>query len=105
MSNENQPESGISRTRPETDGDSSLPSLELYTHEFCPYCHTVIDLMEEIGIMDSVVLHDVLQDPEEMETLIRMTGKKQVPCLVVDGKPMHESRDIKSFLFETFAGT
>ena len=86
------------------DAGSGLPYLEFYTHEHCPYCHTVIGLMEEIGIKDRVILHDVLQDEEKMEALIKMTGKKQVPCLIVDGKPMHESRDIKSFLLETFTG-
>ena len=33
---------------------------------------------------------------------IELAGKKQVPCLVVDGKPMHESKDINRFLYRAF---
>jgi glutathione S-transferase len=36
--------------------------------------------------------------------LVKLTGKTQVPCLVIDGKPMHESEDIKQYLYQTFGG-
>ena len=50
------------------------------------------------------MVHDILADPKEMETLIKVAGRKQVPCLFVDGKPMHESGDIRSFLLKLFSG-
>ncbi len=49
-------------------------------------------------------LHDILADPRQMDALIELAGKKQVPCLVVDGKPMHESKDINRFLYQAFCG-
>jgi glutathione S-transferase len=40
-------------------------------------------------------------DPQHRSDLIEIGGKNQVPCLVVDGKPMYESEDIIAYLKET----
>jgi glutathione S-transferase len=60
--------------------------------------------MKNMRLEDKVIHHDVLADPKEMEALVTLTGKQQVPCLVVDGKPMHESQDINRFLYQAFYG-
>lgn len=104
MNNSANSKSDGSEKRNDSAEASALPRLDLYLHEFCPYCHTVLDLIEEMGQKDSVVVHDILADPKEMETLIKVAGRKQVPCLFVDGKPMHESGDIRSFLLKLFSG-
>ena len=84
-------------------GSAGKPvKLELYTHDYCPYCRTVINTMAELNIKDKVIFHDILSDDDKMAELIRLSGKKQVPCLVVDGKPMQESEDIRQFLLDNF---
>ena len=45
---------------------------------------------------------DTLQPGNEQD-LIRVGGKKQVPCLVVAGKPLYESDDIVAYLREKVA--
>ena len=40
---------------------------------------------------------DTLQ-PGIQNDLVRVGGKKQVPCLVVNGKPLYESDDIVEYL-------
>ena len=36
----------------------------------------------------------ISESPEIRQELIAIAGKTQVPCLVVNGQPMHESDDI-----------
>lgn len=45
----------------------------------------------------NVDLRDTLQ-PGNQNDLIRIGGKKQVPCLVMNGKPMYESDEIITYL-------
>ena len=40
--------------------------------------------------------------PGNQNDLIRIGGKKQVPCLVINGKPLYESDDIVAYLRENF---
>ena len=42
---------------------------------------------------------DTLQ-PGIQNDLVRIGGKKQVPCLVADGRPLYESDDIIAYLRE-----
>ena len=41
-----------------------------------------------------IPLSDITNDPEAVEKLIEVGGKRQVPCLFIDGKPLYESDDI-----------
>ena len=48
----------------------------------------------------AVTYKDIIQDPEAEKTLIAVGGKRQVPCLFIDGKPLYESLDIIKWLEE-----
>ena len=63
--------------------------LELYIHPRCPYCAKVTQFMKRSGIEIKVI--DVSSSKETWEGLRLRAGKRQVPCLFIDGKPMHES--------------
>lgn len=72
-----------------------LQDHTLYYSKTCPYCQKVLRFMSENNItMDT---RDTKQ-PGIQDDLVRIGGKKQVPCLVVDGKPMYESQDIIEYL-------
>lgn len=43
-------------------------------------------------------LHNIHENEDDREELIRVGGKQQVPCLFIDGKPMYESGDIVMWL-------
>lgn len=77
--------------------------LILYHFENCPFCHRVEDAISRLGIEGKIERRDILKEPKFKDELVQMTGVKQVPCLVVDGKPMLESLDIIKFLEKTFA--
>ena len=48
--------------------------------------------MKSRGI--EVPLRDISTDADALETLVRVGGKRQVPCLFIDGEPLYESDDI-----------
>ena len=74
-------------------------TLELYKKDTCPYCQRVMKYINESGRSD-IIYRDILQDPEAERTLVTVGGKKQVPCLFIDGTPMYESLDIIKWLEE-----
>ena len=73
--------------------------LKLYMFETCPYCRKVIAEIERQGRTD-IEYHNIRESEEDLKELIRVGGKKQVPCLFIDGRPMYESSDIVDWLKE-----
>ena len=72
--------------------------LQLYHRWHCPYSKRVRDFVDEHKLgdrIDYVELGEVEGAESELEGL---TGRTQVPCLVIDGKPMLESADIVQWL-------
>lgn len=72
--------------------------LELYFFEQCPYCQYVMQALRVTGLEDKVTFFDIHEDVKNKQKLIKDTGKGTVPCLYIDGKPMHESRDIAAWI-------
>ena len=75
-------------------------ALILYHFEACPYCAKVRAVVEDLGV--DLDMRDTRENDNYREELLAMTIKTQVPCLVIDGKPMHESDDIIDYLRENF---
>jgi len=76
------------------------PDLVLYHFEACPYCVKVRDFIQAKGL--KIPIRDIRLDPAAEKELRRVGGKKQVPCLFIDGKPLYESEDIIRYLDENF---
>lgn len=70
--------------------------LELFMKPACPYCVKVMSFMEENGI--TVPLRNIEADEDAAKTLVTVGGKRQVPCLFIDGQPLYESGDIIEWL-------
>lgn len=62
---------------------SYIENLVLYYRKCCPYCLKVLRFMEEQGI--TMEKRDTTM-PGVEEELIRIGGKRQVPCLVIKGQ-------------------
>lgn len=75
-----------------------MSHYELYIRHTCPFCQKVLHFMKSRGI--EVPLRDISADPEALETLVRVGGKQQVPCLFIDGAPLYESDDIIAYFKE-----
>lgn len=72
--------------------------LELYYFEQCPYCQIVLSAIKSNKLENKVTYFDTRKDQKNREKLISDTGRSTVPCLYIDDKPMHESRDIADWL-------
>ena len=77
-------------------------NLELYIKNGCPYCHKVLAFMDANGI--ELPLHNIDESDADRERLVEVGGKRQVPCLFIDGKAMYESDDIIAYLGKEFLG-
>jgi len=66
----------------------------------CPYCQRVRDYLAKENI--TVPLKDTRDNPDYRDELIKIGGKPQVPCLVIDGKPLYESLDIIEWLKKNY---
>ncbi len=72
--------------------------LELFYFESCPFCRLVLKYLEDKK--NNIVFKDIRKNSEYKNELKGLSGKTQVPCLVIDRKPMFESLDILNYLKE-----
>lgn len=71
--------------------------LTLYMFDTCPYCKKVINEIDSQH-RDDIEFKNIRKNEKDREQLIETGGKSQVPCLVIDGKPLYESSDIIEWL-------
>lgn len=74
----------------------NTPSLHYYFFESCPFCQMVKSTINQLNI--KVEYFDISSDQNALQKLVQDTGRQTVPCLYIDGRPMHESRDIMNWL-------
>ena len=70
--------------------------LELYVRPGCPFCAKVLRFMREKQI--ALTLRDITDGSSNRDDLVRIGGKAQVPCLIIDGSPLYESSDVIDYL-------
>ena len=73
-----------------------MHKLTLYYFSTCPYCHFVNRVIKDLNLF--VDYKNIHEDELAYEKLVKDTGRSTVPCLYVDGNPMHESSDIIDWL-------
>ena len=79
-------------------------ALQLYHRWHCPYSKRVRDYIEQQGLGDRIEFIEIGEVDGAEAKLADLTGHAQVPCLVIDGKPKLESRDIVDWLGANLAG-
>jgi glutaredoxin len=75
-----------------------MKKLELYFFPQCPYCQIVEEALRQTGLNKTVLHYDIMKNTLYKQELIKKTGRGTVPCLFIDGQPMHESKDIAAWL-------
>ena len=70
--------------------------LKLYFFYSCPFCQIVLEVIDQLSL--DIQLVDIMENIQEREFLKKVTGRYTVPCLFIEDKPMHESRDIIEWL-------
>ncbi len=75
--------------------------LELYYFPQCPFCKIVLHAIEQYKA--KVTLKNIQLNEEYLKELINATNRQTVPCLIIDGNPMHESKDIISWIEDNYS--
>jgi glutaredoxin len=70
--------------------------VELYYFPECPFCKRVLDYLETAPY--PLTYKNTSETPAYKQELISIGGKTQVPCLIIDGRPLYESLDIIAWL-------
>jgi glutaredoxin 3 len=73
-----------------------MPELTLYYFSSCPYCRLVLDCLGRLDL--EIPMRNIQSETGARDDLLEIGGKGQVPCLVIDGKPLYESSDIIRWL-------
>lgn len=76
--------------------DGREVDLELFKFDSCPFCQRVLRKIQELGV-EGIRMRDTQAEPGANAELIERGGKRQVPCLFIDGKPLYESGDINAW--------
>ncbi len=71
--------------------------LTFYYTPRCPFCLKVMRFMDEHSI--KLPMKDCTE-PKNAQELISIGGKRQVPCLVINGEAMYESQEIIEWMKE-----
>ena len=76
--------------------------IELYQAEWCPHSHRVRQRLTELGF--DFMAHQVPVDPAERTELVRATGRRSIPTLVLDdGTVLGGADEIIAALDQRFA--
>jgi glutaredoxin 3 len=76
--------------------EQNKPVILLYYANYCPYSQKVLGYLRQIH--KTIPMKDVEGNTEEKKELLRIGGKLQVPCLIVDGKVIYDSNAIIEWL-------
>ena len=77
------------------DRDGQTLELTLFKSDTCFFCHRVMSVVQSLQI--PITLKDTRHDSKARDELIAVGGKRQVPCLFINGTPLYESSDIIKF--------
>lgn len=72
--------------------------LDLYYFPECPYCQIVTEKIDQLKLSSLVKLTNIKTHEASLKKLIADTGRRTVPCLYINDKPMHESKLIIQWL-------
>jgi glutaredoxin len=70
----------------------------LFVKNRCGASRAVKLARQNLHLESRLTLRNVSDDSAARDELVKIAGKDQAPCLVIDGKPMHENKEIISHL-------
>ena len=75
-----------------------MHDVKLYSRQWCGWCVDAKDYLKEHGIPFQEI--DVGRDPSANEEMVRLSGQRYVPTIVVDGQVLanFDTGQLKEFL-------
>jgi hypothetical protein len=75
----------------------------LYVKSRCGFSRATLLACDNLHLLKLLELRNVSEDTAFRETLVRVSGSEQAPCLVIGGETLQESSDIIARLVEATA--
>lgn len=69
-----------------------MAKVEIYVKDYCPYCTKAKNLLNKKGVQFTEI--DIENDEELQEFVIKQSGKRTVPQIFINDKPVGGSDDI-----------
>ena len=69
-----------------------MPSVIIYTRQFCPYCTAAKELLENKGV--GYVEHDATGKPEIRAEMMAKSGRNTFPQIFINGQHVGGCDDI-----------
>lgn len=69
--------------------------VEIYTAEYCSYCHQAKKLLDSKGIQYTEIRVDL--DAEKRTEMVERTGRRTVPEILIDGELIGGFDDLWSY--------
>ena len=69
-----------------------IAQVKLYTTQVCPYCYAAKALLKKRDVPYEEI--DVTGDPAKRQWLVEATGRRTVPQIFIDEKPIGGSDDL-----------
>ena len=73
-------------------------SAELYVKSGCGFSKVALLARKNLHLTEVVTVRNITDDADAKDTLEKVAGKTQVPCLVTGGEAKHESAEIVDYL-------
>jgi glutaredoxin 3 len=70
----------------------SMPKVQIYTTQYCPYCVRAKALLDKKGVAFEEI--DIADDDAQWAWLAEASGQQTVPQIFVDGRPLGGFSDI-----------
>ena len=70
----------------------------LFVKSNCGFSRKAMLARENLHLQNELPLKNVTEDPKAREDLVRLSGKDQAPCLMIEGNPIQESDEIVRYL-------
>ena len=64
----------------------AMPKVVIYTKEYCPFCRYAKALLRSKSVAFEEI--DVTEDAELHEKIFRLSGRRTVPQIFIDDKPV-----------------
>ena len=61
-----------------------MPHIEVYSKDYCPYCHRAMDLLRSKGVEFELI--DVKHDVEKQQEMRERSQRRTVPQIFIDGQ-------------------
>jgi glutathione S-transferase len=77
--------------------------VSLFVKNNCGFSRSVLLALANLHLEKRCPVQNITESAQSKAALMKLTGKETAPCLVVDQKPMHESKEIIRYLVNRIA--